>query len=68
MTGLGEYDSSIVHYKGQFIDGKFNGEGSKFVKANSRTYTGLFRNNKFIKGSCTFSSDNSRYEGEFLNE
>ena len=34
MTGYGVYDSSVKHYEGQFLDGKFEGEGKLFVNSN----------------------------------
>ena len=34
MTGYGVYDSSSKHYEGQFLYGKFKGEGKLFVNSN----------------------------------
>ena len=67
-TGKGKFMTAAGHvYEGEFLDGKFHGQGRYYNADKKRTYIGTFKNNTIHKCQIEFA-DGQRYDGEVKDE
>ena len=66
--GTKYYSNGDILYEGDFINGKFEGNGKYFYE-NGECYVGQFKNNlKNGKGTEYYSNGTIKYEGEYIND
>ena len=66
--GIKYYENGNILYKGDFIDGKFEGNGQLFLE-DGLYYIGQFKNGlKNGKIKMYYPDGNIRFEGDFIND
>ena len=66
--GIKYYKNGNILYEGDFINGKFEGNG-KVIYENGLYYIGQFKNGlKHGKGTLYYSNGNIKYEGDWIND
>ena len=65
--GIIYYKNGNIKYDGEFVNGKFEGNG-KYIYENGEYYIGQWLNgNRHGKGIYYYKNGNIKYDGEYVN-